>query len=374
MPDTLRIDVPAPVLDDLRDRLARTRWPDSVAADWDRGTELGELRTLVDHWRLGYDWRAAEARLNGLDHFRTEVEGSGLHYVHARCGLPGAPTLLLLHGWPDSFLRFEKLLPLLVAGERAFDLVVPSIPGYGLSDRPLDPGTDPRRVGELMAGLMTTLGIGRFGVHGGDIGSGIGLQLALREPDRVIGLHLTDVPFRYVAALPAGELSGPERDFLDRGRDWVQREGAYGHLQGTKPQTLAYALNDSPAGLAAWFLEKFRSWSDCDGNVYARFTADELLTNLTLYWVTQTAGSAARYYYETQQGSYSTEPPVRVEVPSGFALFPRDLLSPPRELAERWFDVRRWSEMPRGGHFAALEEPELLAAELHAFFDPLVGR
>lgn len=370
MTETFRIDVPQPVLDDLRDRLVRTRWPDAVSADWDRGTELGYLRGLVEYWQDGYDWRRAEARLNQLDHFRTEVEGVGLHHVRVPARAPDALPLLLLHGWPDSFLRFEKLLLLLGAADDPFELVIPSIPGYGFSDRPTTAGTDPRRIADLMAGLMSELGFDRFGVHGGDIGSGIGEQLAHRHPERLVGLHLTDVPYWHLFAVAADTLSPPEQDYLERGMQWSQREGAYALLQGTKPQTLAYALNDSPAGLAAWFIEKFRSWSDCDGDLSTRFTADELLTNLTVYWVTETAGSAARLYYETMRAGGGTGT-ARAEVPTGVAIFPHDIVPAPRAFGERWFDVRRWIEMPRGGHFAALEEPDLLAHDLVEFFRPL---
>lgn len=372
-PQTLHLTFPAEALDDLRERLARTRWPTPVAPGWDRGTDLEVLRGLVEHWQHGYDWPAAQARLDRLDHRRVEVDGVGLHYVHVRCGTDDAPTLVLLHGWPDSFLRFEELVPLLTTGPAAVDLVIPSIPGYGLSDRPTQPGTGPQRVADLVAGLLTAAGVERFGVHGGDIGAGIGVQLAERHRDRVLGLHLTDVPPRFGASLDRSSASAAERAYLDEVAAWTRAEGAYAHLQGTKPLTLAYALEDSPVGLAAWFLEKFRAWSDNGGDVLASFTADQLLTNLTLYWLTRTAGSAADYYYEAQHGSYSTEPPARIDVPAGFALFPKDLLRPPRELAERFFDVRRWSQLPRGGHFAAWEEPELLAAEIRAFFAPLLS-
>ena len=372
MGEPFRIEVARPVLDDLHGRLARTRLPDAVADDWERGTAPGALRALLDAWRDRYDWRAAEARLNALEHERTEVDGTWLH--HVRAGTRGAMPLLLLHGWPDSFLRFERVLPLL-AGD--FDLVVPSLPGFGFSDRPAAPGAGPERIADLLAGLMSELGAERFGVHGGDVGGGIGEQLAVRHRERVIGLHLTDVPLWRAAAAAAdpSQLSQAEQDYLARLAAWSQAEGAYAQLQRTKPQTLAYALNDTPAGLAAWFLEKFRAWSDCGDDVIGCFGEDTLLTNLTLYWVTETAGSAARYYYDTF-GAIRARPPeaarTPVEVPTGVASFPKEPVPVPRELAQRWFDVRRWSEMPRGGHFAAWEEPELLAGEVRAFFAALV--
>ena len=365
MAERFRIDVPEPVLDDLRERLARTRWPDAVADDWDRGTAPGALRRLVQHWRDDFDWPGTQARLNALEQWRALVDGVGLHFV--RSGDRGRLPLLLLHGWPDSFLRFEPLLPLL-SGE--FDLVVPSIPGYGFSDRPTGPGFGPDRIADLFAGLMTDLGLDRFGVHGGDVGSGIAEQLAQRHAGRVVGLHLTDVPYWHLFGADPATLSEPERDYLERGQQWSQAEGAYALLQSTKPQTLAYALNDSPAGLAGWFLEKFRAWSDCDGDVFSRFSPDLLATNLTVYWVTETAGSAARLYFDTMTADRGPSS-VRVEVPTAVAIFPKDIVPAPRAFGERWFDVRRWTEMPRGGHFAAWEEPRLLAEDIGAFFGDL---
>ncbi|MDT0353398.1 epoxide hydrolase family protein [Pseudonocardia charpentierae] len=363
---TFVLDVPQDVLDELHQRLARTRFPDAVADDWQRGTAPSALRKLVEHWSTGYDWRAAEARINALDHHRTTVDGVGLH--HLRAGTPGRPPLLLVHGWPDSFLRFEDLIPLLADD---FELVIPSIPGYGLSDRPTQPGTNPARIADLFAALMSTLGHDRFAFHGGDLGSWIGEQLAFRHPERLTALHLTDVPYWHLFGADPATLSPAEQDFLRRGQQWSQQEGAYVMVQGTKPQTLATALNDSPAGLAAWFLEKFRAWSDCGGDVWSRFTPDRLLTNLTLYWVTETAGSAARLYQEMMSAIGGSDTPnAPVTVPTAVAIFPADIVTAPREFAERWFDLRRWTAMPRGGHFAAWEEPELLAADLRAFLLP----
>ncbi|HEY0816151.1 MAG TPA: epoxide hydrolase [Pseudonocardia sp.] len=357
-----RVDVPDEVLGDLRDRLTRTRWADAVADDWARGTAPGPLRALVEHWGGPFDWRAAERRINALDHFRVEVDGSRLHFV--RAGTRGATPLLLVHGWPDSFLRFEDVLPLLAD----FDLVVPSIPGYGFSDRPTRPGMDPARIADLFAGLMTALGIDRFGVHGGDLGSGIGEQIALRHPERLTGLHLTDVPYWHLFTVDPALLSEPEQAYLQQAMQWSQREGTYAQLQGTKPQTLAHGLVDSPVGLASWFLEKFRAWSDCGGDVFSRFTPDRLAENLTVYWATGTAGSAARLYYDTMAAGRG--PTARVEVPTAVAIFPKDIVPAPRAFAERWFALDRWTEMPRGGHFAAWEEPRLLADDLRAFFAP----
>lgn len=352
------IDVPQAELDDLRARLGATRWPDAVTDDWSRGTAPSALRRLVDHWAGDFDWRAVERRLNTLE----QVKVDGVHAV--RAGTAGATPLLLVHGWPDSFLRFEKAIPLLA--ER-FDIVIPSIPGYGFSDRPTGP-MGPADVADRFADLMSALGHERFVVHGADIGATISEQVAMRHPDRVIGLLLGDVPLRRLRALTPAELTGAEREWLAAAQAWDAAEGAYAHLQRTKPQTLAASLNDSPAGLASWFLEKFRAWTDEDSDVFAHFTPDELAANLTIYWVTHTAGSAARYYQDVIAATLGN---VAVTVPTGVAMFPNDLLAAPRESADRWFNVVRWTTLTRGGHFGPWEEPELWSAEVIAFTDQL---
>ena len=376
------VSVPQETLDDLRERLGRTRFPDEVeGAGWDYGANLAYLRELVEYWRDGFDWRAQEAELNRLSHFRAEVGGFGVHFVHERGEGPDPLPIVLTHGWPDSFYRFHKVLPMLTDPARyggdptdSFDVVVPSLPGYGFSDRPTGRGTSYSRVAELWARLMTeVLGYGRFAAHGGDVGRGVTHRLALYRPDALVGIHLTDVPYVDPAAFAedAPDLSEVERDYAERVRRWIREEGAYAAVQSTKPQTLAYGLNDSPAGLAAWIVEKFRAWSDCGGDVEKRFSKDELLTNLTIYWATRTIHSSARLYYEQAHDPPPVLEGARVRVPTGFAIFPEDIVPAPRDWAERFFDVGRWTEMPRGGHFAAMEEPELLAEEVRAFFRPL---
>jgi pimeloyl-ACP methyl ester carboxylesterase len=349
-----RIDVPDAVLADLRERLARTRWPAAVAGiGWDRGTDLGYLRELVAYWADGYDWRRHEAALNELPHFRAD----GLHVVHQRAADPDALPLLLLHGWPDSFLRYRKVLPLLTG----FHLVVPSLPGYGFSDPPAEPGQVSRTaMAERLAGLMASLGYERYAVSGGDIGNGTAEALAAAHPDRVAGLHLTDLALWHLVGLDPAGLSAAERDYLAAAADWQRREGAYLQLQATKPMTAAYGLSDSPAGLAGWIVEKLRAWSDDFG---ATFPPDELLTHLTLYWVTNTIGSSFGPYFERE----ATAPHGRVAVPAAVSVFPADTLRAPREYAERFLDVRQWREHDRGGHFAALEVPDLFAEDLRTF-------
>jgi pimeloyl-ACP methyl ester carboxylesterase len=377
--DRFRIHVPEGILDDLRERIARTRWPDEIRdGGWDYGTNLPYLRGLLDYWRDGFDWRAQEARLNFFSHFRATVDGLRLHFLQERGAGPNPMPLLVLHGWPSTFFEMSKIVPLLAdpaahGGDASdsFDVVVPSLPGCGFSDRPREPGMHKTRMAELFAKLMSEiLGYERFAARGGDIGAGVVTLLALDYPHHMIGIHVSDV-FRPYLGPGARHFTDAERKFFEEERTWMEAEGAYDHLQATKPQTLAYGLADSPAGLAAWIVEKFRSWSDCGGDIERRFTKDELLTNLTIYWVTNTINSANRLYFERDRAPRPLGPDDRVRIPTAVTIFPGDIEKPPREWGERVYDVRRWTEMPRGGHFAAFEEPELLAEDIREFFRPL---
>ncbi|MFG6493094.1 epoxide hydrolase family protein [Microbacterium sp. P03] len=359
------IDIPRSDVDDLRTRIARTRWPDDATAevdDWGWGTPSSVLRPLMDHWTEGYSWTATQERWNALDQRIVEVDGQRIHVV--RGGTPGATPLMLVHGWPDGFWRFMKAMPFLAD---RFDIVVPSIPGFGFSDRLRNGPTGPARVGDLFAGVMDQLGHTRFGVHGGDLGSTIAEVIAQRHPDRVIGLHLGDVPAWHRYTLDPWEASDDERAFLAGMTSWFVDEGAYAALQRTKPQTLGYGLTDSPVALAAWFLEKFRAWSDGDGDVWRRFTPDEILDDVSLYWFTRTSASSARYYRES--ALTPPDPALRATTPAGFTLFPHDIAVPPRAYADRFFDVRRFTLAPRGGHFGPWEEPAFFAEDVRAFFD-----
>ena len=372
------VTVPQSVLDDLKDRLARTRWTDELeGAGWDYGTNLAYLKTLVDYWQHTFDWRVQEKKLNQFAHFRADIDGFGIHFIHERGRGPKPLPLILTHGWPGSFFEMLKILPLLTdpaghGGDPAdsFDVIVPSLPGFGFSDHPNVRGMTTAKTAELWARLMTeALGYHRFAAAGGDIGAGVTQRLALAHPDLLVGLHLT---YLGAAASPPEptNLSEAEKRYLSAIRQWSLQEGAYSLLQATKPQTLAYGLNDSPVGLAAWIIEKFRAWSDCDGEVERRFSKDELLTNIVLYWVTETIPSSVRIYYENAHAPSPLQPGQHIEVPAGFALFPKEISLPPREWAERSLRVQRWTEMPEGGHFAAMEEPARLAEDLRAFFRP----
>ncbi len=377
-----RVDVPEDALDDLRARLAHTRWPDEIeGAAWDYGSNLEYLQELAAYWRTQFDWRAQERLINRFDQYRTPIDGISIHFIYERGKGPNPLPLVLTHGWPGSFFEMYKLIPLLADPAShgadpadAFDVIVPSMPGYGFSDRVLQRGLTSARVAHLWAQLMTeALGYQQFVAHGGDIGAGVTSGLGRYYPDRVRGIHLTAVADPYLGP-GAPELSAAERAFVALRERWEEDEGAYSHQQGTRPQTLAYGLNDSPVGLASWIVEKFRAWSDCGGDVERRFTKDELLTNITIYWVTQTINSSIRLYYEHRH-AVRPQPHAphaeRISVPCGIALTTEAVDRAPREWAERTYDVRRWTELSRGGHFLALEEPELLASELRAFFRDL---
>jgi pimeloyl-ACP methyl ester carboxylesterase len=369
---------PPAALEDLRARLRATRWPDAPQdAGWSLGTDVGYLRQLVAYWADGFDWPAQEAALAALPRFLVTLSGLRIHFVQARAVAPAGPVLPLVlnHGWPDSFWRYTKVIPLLTdPGAHgadpadAFDVVVPDMPGYGYSDRPAGPPLSSIDVAGLWAQLMTVLGYPRFGAAGGDIGSHVSRYLALDYPGRVAAVHRTDAGVPLFAGDPA-ELTPAERAWIADMAAWGAAEGAYGAMHRTKPQTAAAGLSDSPAGLAAWIVEKLRAWSDCGGDVERSFTRDEILTNITIYWLTGTIGSSMRMYHAN-----AAIPPAqlarRVEVPSGFALFPSDIGRPPRAWLERTTNLVHVTEPAAGGHFAAFEEPEAYAEELRAFFRP----
>ncbi|MFJ5611114.1 epoxide hydrolase family protein [Streptomyces sp. NPDC093221] len=369
----------AAALDDLRTRLRATRWPDAPEdAGWSLGTDLDYLRELVAYWADGFDWRAQEAALARLPRFRAPIGGLGIHFVHARAVAPTGPVLplVLSHGWPDSFWRYAKVVPLLTDPAAhgadpadAFDVVVPDMPGYGYSDRPAaGRPLDSVAVSGLWAELMDVLGYARFGAAGGDIGSHVSRYLGLDHPDRVVAVHRTDGGLPVFAGDPA-ELTPEESAWFQQTAAWGAAEGGYAAMHRTKPQTAAVGLQDSPAGLAAWIVEKLRAWSDCGGDIERSFTKDEILTNVTIYWLTGTIASSMRMYH-ANSAIPSAQLTRRVEVPSGFSLFPGDIARPPRAWLERTANAVRVTAPARGGHFAAFEEPELYARELREFYRP----
>ncbi|HMG86319.1 MAG TPA: epoxide hydrolase [Terracidiphilus sp.] len=378
------IHVEEDLLSDLQDRLARTRIPAyPTGGNWSAGTDPAYLSELLHFWRHSFDWRKREAALNKFPHFKTEIDGIQIHYIHQRGNGTNPSPLLLTHGYPDSFCRFVDLIPMLTdpesyggGAEDSFDVIVPDLPGYGFSDPPPENGAI-FRVGNMWDQLMTErLGYRRYGAHGGDWGSTVTEQLARDHSDTVAAIHLTDVPFGHIFQKPR-DLSTAEERYFQKNEEWMKKEGAYALIQSTKPHSLAPALNDSPAGLAAWMLEKFRGWSDCDGNIESCFSKEQLLTHIMIYWATGSIGSSFLPYYDYANADALTWIKEGVKkltgsskVPAGFALFPKDISRPPREWAARFFNVQRWEEMPRGGHFAAMEAPELLAGELRTWFRP----
>ena len=364
-----RIAVPDAAIADLNARLDRTRWPDEINdADWGWGTSLPWLRDLVAYWRDGFDWRAQEARLNALPQFMATIDGQDIHFVHLRGRGKNPLPLVLTHGWPGSFIEFEAIAKLLTDHDESFDLVIPSLPGYGFSGRPSAPGMGPLAIGRLWAKLMAGLGYERYGAQGGDWGAAVTTALAQVAPERMVGIHQNFIIRLMQPPADPAVLSEVERGYLGEVAHWVASEGAYALIQGTRPQTLGYGLTDSPVGLAGWIGEKFRAWSDCDGDPYACFTRDQLLTNIAIYWFTGNITSSLRLYKERTLAAPQLAPGERVKVPFGHARFPREIMRPPRDWAERIYDVRHWTEMPRGGHFAAMEQPGLLAEDIRAFF------
>ena len=384
-----RIAVPDEDLEDLRRRLAQTRLPRAAsdAEGWTLGMNPDYLRSLLDYWRFDLDWRRQEKKLNRFAHFTATVDGTRLHFIHEKSRAPAALPLLLTHGFPDSFYRFHELIPLLTdpaahGGDAsdAFDVVVPSLPGFAFSE-PRTAHGGLFGFGDLFHTLMhDILGYERYGAHGGDWGSTITEQIARSHSGSVVGIHLTDVPFWHALRKPA-KASAAEKKYLAQIEEFERRDGAYAMIQATRPRTLEVGLNDSPTGLAAWIVEKFQAWSDCGGDVERCFTKDELLTNVMLYWTTGTIGTSFQSYADVMSAGamrWMKEAARNLvgskSVPAAFVLFPKDLTSPPREWAERFFHVVRWEEMPRGGHFAAMEQPELLAGEIRAFFRDRRGR
>jgi pimeloyl-ACP methyl ester carboxylesterase len=395
-PDAFEIAISDEALRDLHTRIDNTRWPDSLEdVGWEYGADSVYLRGLVDDWRHRYDWRAQEAALNALPQYRTPIEDLDVHFVHRAGNGPAPLPLVLSHGWPSTFAEWQEVIapladPAAHGGDAAdaFHVVVPSLPGYGFSGIPTRPGMTPRRMAAMLAELMSRLGYERFGAHGCDWGSYVTSLLGLDFAERTVGVHMGMVSLR-APGRRERKKSAEEEAYLDRRRRWGAAESGYIAIQSTKPQTLAYGLTDSPVGLAAWLAEKWRAWSDCGGDLDSAIERDILLTNIAIYWFTGTINSASRLYYESRHDPVVLQPGERVEVPSGFFLEQspsqregapppgREFLAtprvgaPPRERVEGAYNIQRWFEAPTGGHFPALETPELLVDEIRAFFRPL---
>jgi pimeloyl-ACP methyl ester carboxylesterase len=366
-----KLDIPQEQLDDLRARLAATRWPDELPdADWDYGAPLEHVRALADHWRDGYDWRAQERRLNAWPHFSTEIDGAHVHFLHVRSPEPDALPLIMTHGWPGSIVEFLYAIgpltdPRAHGGDPAdaFHLVVPSIPGFGLSGPTPDRGWDVRRIARAWGKLMRGLGYERYGAQGGDWGSRITWELGRAHPESVVAAHVNMLVAEVPADVSEDDLTDEERALLERRNRFVSQGTGYMLQQSTRPQTLAYALADSPVGQLAWIAEKLTAWTDPAKPV----SRDDLLTNVMLYWLTNTAGSSARIYYEfTRTRAFGMPEPTTT--PTGVAVFAYDIAQPLRRFAERDNSIVHWSAFERGGHFAALEQPDLLVGDVRTFF------
>ncbi|GIX49137.1 MAG: multidrug MFS transporter [Candidatus Tectimicrobiota bacterium] len=379
LPQPFTIDVPEAVLEDLRQRLARTRWPDEIPhSGWQYGTNLAYLQALVAYWQHTYDWRAQERLLNRFPQYRVQLGDVTLHFIHQPGQGPAPLPLLLLHGWPSSVYEFLSVIepltnPAAHGGDAAdaFSVVVPSLPGYAFSHVPHQRRLDLEEMAALLQRLMVeVLGYSRFAAHGGDWGAFLAARLGYAYPEHLLGIHLTMVP---VAPHPSErtDLSPAEAAFLKEAEAFRREEAGYQWIQGTKPQTLAYALTDSPVGLAAWITEKFYAWTDCGGDLERRVSKDALLTTIMLYWVTQSINSSFWLYYQLYHHPWRLGRGERIAVPTAVAAFPREILRPPREWAARVCNLQRWTPMPAGGHFAALEEPAALVADLRAFFRTL---
>jgi pimeloyl-ACP methyl ester carboxylesterase len=378
-PEAFTLKVSDEAIADLRERLGRTRYPDQApGAPWAYGTDVGYLQQFVEYWRTAFDWRAEEARLNAFAQYKVPLCGIDLHFLHVTGKGPEPCPLLLLHGWPGSVFEFLELIPRLTDPARfggdpadAFTIVAPSLPGYGLSFKPGQSRFGVEEIADCVAELMHNLGYPRFAVQGGDWGAITASRLGYAHPDKLIGIHVNLLAVRRDQQT-AADASPEERAYAEQLAQWLREETGYQWIQGTRPQTLAFGLTDSPAGLAAWIIEKFRTWSDCGGDVETAITRDRMLANISFYWFTGAIGSSFWPYYARMHRPWPVPEGRTVDVPTGYAEFPREILRSPRSLAARTYtDIRRWSVMPRGGHFAALEQPEALATEVREFFRPL---
>jgi epoxide hydrolase len=371
-----RIDIPDGQLVDLQDRLRRTRWPDAETVDdWSQGVPLSYLQDLCQHWTRRYDWRRAESRINAIPQFATDIDGVEIHFLHARSPHPGALPLIVTHGWPGSIVEFLKVIgpltdPVAHGGDAAdaFDVVCPSLPGYGFSGKPSVTGWGVGRIAAAWAEVMARLGYGRYGAQGGDWGSAVTSALGRQDPHHLAGIHL-NMPVVPLGSIDVGAMTPAEQEALASLADFRKWGSGYSKQQSTRPQTLGYGLADSPVGQCAWIVEKFQAWTDCDGHPENVFTRDELLDNVMLYWLTGSAASSARLYWESYDAGFGGSGHRPIDVPTGCSIFPKEVVRISRRLAETGFsDIRYWNQLDRGGHFAAFEQPELFVDELRSAF------
>ena len=358
------------VVDNLKFRISQTRWTDEIkGSGWQFGADLSYIKELADYWLNGFDWRKTEDEINQYPNYIAEIDGIKIHFLHIKGKGKISVPLIITHGWPGSFLEMNKLIiPLTADREYSFDLIIPSIPGFGFSQKINSPDCNLWFIGDLWSKLIKELGYEKVLAQGGDFGAGISTALAVRHPENMLGLHLNYIEGSYFPFLPRTEkLTEEEIQFQKSAEDWSTVEGAYSHQQRTKPLTLAYGLNDSPVGLCAWIVEKFYSWSDCNGNIESVFTKDELLSNVSLYWFTGTIHSSIRLYNEDSRAPLHFSKNDFINTPVGIAKFHKEEPFPPRKFIERGYNIQHWTDIPAGGHFAAMEQPALLANDIIQF-------
>lgn len=375
--EAFKINVPDSALSDLKDRLSRTHWPHAIPnSGWTYGLDLGYMQTIRDYWLNSFDWKKQEAEWNKLPHYRFHADGAQVHFIHMPGTGPRPLPIILTHGWPGSFIEMLRVVPMLADPQAfgadpsdAFDVVVPSLPGFGFSSQPEQIGMNTFKMAGLWAKLMQELGYSKFIAQGGDFGANVSTVLAWKHAEHVHGIHLNYIPGSFRPYVDPAESPVTEEELRGQADDarWFEEKGGYCNVQIAQPQTLAYALHDSPMGLAAWIIDKFRDWADCDGEVERRFTKDELLANVSLYWLTETIGSSMRLYWESRKAPLHFAKGDRISVPTAVARFPKEEPFPPRSWVERAYNVARWNVMSKGGHFAAWEEPELLVQDIREF-------
>ena len=370
----IEIQVAQSFLDDLKSRLKLTRWPDEIEhSGWTYGASLAYMKELAEYWTNYFDWRKTENEINRYNNFIATIDGYRIHFLHIKGKGEKSIPLIITHGWPSSFLEMMKIIPLLTENEgQTFDLVIPSMMGYGFSQKITHPGCDVAFMADLWHKLMTELGYEKYGVQGGDFGAGVSTAIAMKYPGSVTGIHLNYIPGNYVPVLEENEsFSEEENAYLDSEEEWYMKEGGYSLEQNTKPLTLAYGLNDSPMGLCAWIVEKMFGWAESQGYIGNVFSKDELLSNVTLYWVTETIHSSVRLYNENSKKPLVIGKETFINVPTGIAHFRSEEPFPPRKFIERGYNIQHWSDIPEGGHFPAFEKPELMAADIKSFFSKL---
>ena len=374
MIERFEIKVPDPAIDDLKMRLRRTRWTDEIGnSGWEYGANLSYTKELTDYWLNTFDWRNTENEINRYPNYIADIDGVKVHFLYIKSEKKNAVPLIITHGWPGSFLEMMKIIPILSHSRISFDLIIPSIPGFGFSQQINTPGCNLWFIGELWSKLIKDLGYKKVVAQGGDLGAGVSTALALRHSEIVLGVHLNYIPGSYFPYLASDEKLSDEEDlYLKSADDWYKNEGAYMHQQRTKPLTLAFGLNDSPVGLCAWILEKYYGWSDCGGDIESVFSKDELLSNISLYWFTETIHSSIRLYNENSKAPLHFSKNDFIQVPVGIARFHKEEPFPPRRFIERGYNIQYWKDISPGGHFAAMEQPALLAEEIVAFTEKII--